>query len=164
MADVAHIVSACAQRAKKLDRGHDSNVDAHRNRHWKRNQQHALVREQYSRSNQHAVDRSGRSNCGSQRGSDPMRIQDRLHDHIDNARANTTKKIINVKALLAPRPLDAAPKHPQHEHVDQDVPDALMQEKIGERLPDETMNGVSRNQSKPYQPEIPSSGAKKYAG
>src|SRR5579872_383590 len=92
-----------------------------------------------------------------------MRVQYHLNDNVDHARADAAQEIINIESPLSPCALHVAPKHPQHEHVDEDVPDALMQKKIGKRLPDETVNCVSGNQSEPHQPEIPSSRAKKHA-
>src|SRR6185437_12206503 len=78
-----------------------------------------------------------------------MRIEYRLHNNINYARADAAKEVINIESTLSPRALDVASKHPQHKHVDQDVPEAFVQKKIGKWLPDpEGVRNAVRHQTK----------------
>src|SRR5262249_18532033 len=77
--------------------------------------------------------------------------RDGTHDNVEYAGADSGQKVVAQEAVAAPDQFELAPKRPQHEHVDQDVPDAVdvVQEQIGEGLPD----AQSRNHAARHQPE-----------
>ena len=58
------------------------------------------------------------------------------------------EKVIR-KTLLSPDQFQFTAKHPEHEHVDQQMPDAAMKEKIGDGLPDtQAGDWTKRNKTK----------------
>jgi len=61
-----------------------------------------------------------------------------VHDDVEKASADASKKVVAEKARASPNEFDFAAKHPEHEHVEQDVPDVrdVVEKKIGEGLPD----------------------------
>ena len=57
-----------------------------------------------------------------------------------NSRAHATEEIELQEAPRAPQPLELGAEHPQGEHVEQDVRDAAVKERIGDQLPDIKMS------------------------
>jgi hypothetical protein len=56
-------------------------------------------------------------------------------EHVDACRADAREEEVGVKAMRSPGTLQVHAKHPEKEHVQQDVPEAAVQEDIGYRLP-----------------------------
>src|SRR5882762_2970879 len=61
-----------------------------------------------------------------------------VDDNVEKASANARQKIVAKKTRAAPNEFDFAAKHPEHEHVEEDVPDVcdFMEKEIGKGLPD----------------------------
>src|SRR5579875_691723 len=127
MADVADVVRAHAQCAEKFDDAHDEDKDPHGNGHGKRNQQDALMREKQSGGEENSENRAGSADGGNERGARGVWVHNYFDDYVDQARADTADEIINIKAFGAPGAFDVAAEHPEHEHVDEQVPDAVVQ-------------------------------------
>ncbi len=59
-----------------------------------------------------------------------------FYENGDKAGADSAQEEVVGETLFAPDKLQLAAKHPEHEHIDEQVPQAAMEEKIGKRLPD----------------------------
>jgi len=53
----------------------------------------------------------------------------------DNSCTHSAQEEIIEKPLLAPNEFELTAKHPEHEHVDQQVPQPAVQKEIGDGLP-----------------------------
>src|SRR4030095_8005611 len=63
------------------------------------------------------------------------------------------QKIVAEKTISSPDEFEFAAEHPEHEHVHEDVPDAIgaVKKEVGDGLPDaQTRNDAARNQAKPH--------------
>ena len=78
-----------------------------------------------------------------------MRIEQRLHQDVDQPGANPRQEKIDVESMRAPGALQVRAEHPQEQHVEQDVPDAVVQEQIGHRLPDSSAQCVTASGTRP---------------
>jgi hypothetical protein len=77
-----------------------------------------------------------------------------VDDDVENAGADPGEEIVAKEACAAPDELDFAAEHPEHEHVEEDVPDVsdVVEEQIGERLPDaQGGKNSGRDEAKPFE-------------
>src|SRR5690625_2485792 len=58
------------------------------------------------------------------------------HDKVSEGCGNRADEVIEEETVTPEGGLDDAAEHPQHEHVDENVPHAAVQECIGDVLPD----------------------------
>ena len=57
-------------------------------------------------------------------------------EYIDASCADARDEEVGIKAVRTPSALEVHPKHPQKKHVQQDVPQAAVQEDVGHGLPE----------------------------
>src|SRR3977135_1762049 len=75
-------------------------------------------------------------------------LRDQLHNHFDQARSNATGQEEVQESPFAPNHFQVAPKHPQHQHVDENVPNVAVKENVSKGLPNaQTRKHSARNQS-----------------
>ncbi len=138
MTEVADFVVTEAERAEKGQRGHDGDnrAKAQGNRNGK--EKNAAIREQNRAGDHDSEDGAGSSDGGNVVGRFTPEGRNGANDDVENARANACQKVVAKKTVPPPDKFEFAAKHPQHEHIDEDVPDVVdaMQEQISERLPD----------------------------
>src|SRR5579859_5951580 len=158
MADVAYVAFAESQRAKKCDARHDRDNPFHFNRNRNREKIGAAVGEKNGASDHDAKDGAGRADGGHQRVRLSPNVWNGVHEHVDEAGADTRQKIIAEKSVSAPDEFDFAAEHPEEEHVQDDVPHIgdIVEKKVRERLPDATeREDGGGNQTKPfYEPVV----------
>src|SRR6516164_3376076 len=71
-----------------------------------------------------------------------------FHNNRQEPGPHAAQKEIVEEALFAPHQLEFSPKHPQHQHVDEQMKQVAMQKYVGEWLPDaQPGNHAKRNQS-----------------
>ena len=78
----------------------------------------------------------------------------RFHNDVDDPSTHSRKQVIAQEAISSPDELKLSAKHPEHEHVHEDVPDAVdvMQKQVGEGLPDvQQRNDAGRDKAEPLQ-------------
>jgi hypothetical protein len=153
MTKVADLVITEAESAEKCQRGHnrDNGAKAQGNRNGK--EKNAAVGEQNRAGDHDSEDGAGGSDGGNVVGRLAPECWNGANDYVQNARANASQKVVAKKTVSSPDEFELAAKHPQHEHIDQDVPDVIdaVQEEICKRLPDaETRNYAARNQPEPH--------------
>src|SRR4029077_3831713 len=73
--------------------------------------------------------------------------RNRFHEDFDNSRAHAAQEEIIEKAALAPHQLEVASEHPEHEHIQENMQQAAVQEHVRKGLPDaEAMSDRRGNQ------------------
>ena len=154
MADAAF---AKAQRSKKGEGGHDGYNPFHFDGDRDRKEIGAAIGEQYCAGDEDSENCAGSAD-GRHVGIFPAPEHgNRFHDDVEETSANSGEEVVAKKAIAAPHEFHFATEHPQREHVQNDVPDAvdIVQEKIGERLPDaKQRNDSGGNQTEPFQKPI----------
>src|SRR5579859_1406734 len=135
MADVADIVSAGTQCAKKFNRSHDRDVRPHGDCDRQRKEPYFSIGKQDGVRDQDSKNGARRANRGNYRRLLPKENWNRLYQHVYQSRADPTKEKILEKSPFAPDQLQVAPEHPENEHVDKQVPQTTVEEHVGERLP-----------------------------
>src|SRR5580704_2182145 len=69
-------------------------------------------------------------------------------EHIDTSCADAGQEEVHVEATRAPGAFQIHAKHPQKKHVQEDVPQAAVQEEVRDRLPDVQLEKeIERNES-----------------
>ena len=92
----------------------------------------------------------------SRRGSESLGGNQRdAHQHVDEAGADAAGEEIGVEAARAPGVFEVRAEHGQVQQVENNVQKTVMQEQVGDRLPDAQMkNDVAGREAKPREPEI----------
>jgi hypothetical protein len=153
MAEVADFVVAEAEGAEERQRRHNGDDRAKTQGDWDRKEIDPAIREQDRAGNHDSEDRAGSPNGGNVVGRFTPESGNGANDDVENACANASQKIVAKKTVPSPNKFEFAAKHPQHQHVDQDVPNVVdaVKEKIGKRLPNaETRNDTAGNQAEPH--------------
>lgn len=148
MAEMADAVAGRAEGTEKFDGGHDGDEGSHGDHDGEREEPDLAIREEDGVGNENAKDCARGANCG--RINDPVAPQQghEFHQDRDDAGTDSTEKKVVGETLLAPDKFQFAPKHPEHKHVDEQVQDASMKEKIGDWLPQaKTGDDPVRNKS-----------------
>src|SRR6266851_636954 len=150
MADVADVVATESECGDEFHRSHGNHIGTHTHFHRNRKHHYLAIRKKNGASEQHAEDGAGGAD-GRYISGWPAPKKRYFHDYVDDSRANAAQEVILQEATAAPRQLQLAPEHIQEEHIHEDVPNggAVMQEQVGERLPDaQTRQNGRRHQSK----------------
>jgi len=154
MADVADAVACGANRSEKLDGAHHDHKNPHRHSDRQREDPDLAVRHHDGHRQQHAVDRAGRSNSRYQSGTASMRIDQKVHDDINDSRAYPAHEKIGVKPTCAPAMFQVSAEHRQVQQVEKNVKNGTVKENVGKRLPDsETAYDRPGAESKPAEPK-----------
>ena len=164
MTDVAHLVVSEAEGAEKGERRHDGDDRAHTHRHRNGEQVYAAVGEKDGASDHDPKDGPGCTDRRNVRNSMAPEHGNSLHDDVDDSRPYTCQKVVPQKTISSPHELEFAPEHPEHQHIHENVPDVVyvVEEEIGERLPDTQARHDPRgNKAKPEQETLVGQGAGK---
>jgi len=157
VAEMAHAAFTEAQRSKKSEGGHDGHNPFHLDGDRNGKEIGAAIGKQYCTGNEDAENRSGSADGRHVGIFVAPEHGNRFHDDVEETSANSGEEVVAKKAIAAPHEFHFATEHPQREHVQNDVPDAvdIVQEKIGERLPDaKQRNDSGGNQTEPFQKPI----------
>lgn len=157
MAEMADAAFTESQRAEKCDCGHERDNPFHFDGNGNREKVRAAIRKKNSAGDQNAEDGSRSADGGNVRDRASPEMRKRLHDHVENTGANASEKVIAQEAACTPDGFDFAAKHPEHQHIEKEMPDAgdVMEEKVGERLPDaESADDGGRNEPETNQKMI----------
>ena len=154
MADVAHSIARGSNRSEKLDSAHHEHKDPHGHGDRQREHPDLPVRHHNRHCQQHAVDRAGRSNRRYQSCTASMRIDQKVHDDINDSRAYPAHEKIGVKPTCAPAMFQVSAEHRQVQQVEKNVKNGTVKENVGKRLPDsETAYDRPGAESKPAEPK-----------
>jgi hypothetical protein len=115
-------VTPCPERDSAEDEYEPLRLDREEEVHIDR-----LIRKHHSEREQHAVDAAGRP--------DRRNRNAPHHQELDEPRADHADEVECREAFGAPRVLQLRAKHPQGEHVEEDVAEPAVQESIGNELP-----------------------------
>ena len=133
------VVAAAAERGEKFDGAHDGNVGTHRDGDGQRDQPDFPVGEEDGVGHQDSEDCA----AGADRGSEgefaaEEKEGDGFDDEFNHACADSADEEKIEEAAFAPVEFEVAAKHPEHEHVDEDVEERarVVEENVGEGLPD----------------------------
>src|SRR5216684_2022068 len=135
MADMGDIVPAGANGGEEFDGAHHRHVRAHRNCDWERNEPDAAVWKEHSVGHENAENSAGGANGRNQRRLSAEEHGDSFDDELDDPCARPADEEIIQKTALPPDELQIPAEHPEHQHVDEQMPQAAMQKNVGERLP-----------------------------
>src|SRR5579872_6880517 len=97
-------------------------------------EQHDLVGIEHAEGDQQAEDRSRGADCVGA----PV-AHESIDGYIAYAGSDAAEKVVLEKTPRAPVLLEGGSKHPERQHVEQDVLNAAMQEHVGRQLPDGEM-------------------------
>src|SRR5215472_13752058 len=150
MRDVAHLVAGDFESQEKLDGDGTSHQELHRNHDGKRDEPNLPVRKEDSRGDQYAKNCPGGADRGYSGGiRESLRVPQHIDQNADEPRARSRQKVVLIKALRSPGSLQVQPKKIEKQHVENEVPDPLMQEQVGNELPKvEPVRDVVRNEPK----------------
>ncbi len=145
---VADSVSAGINGAEEFDGAHHSYEGTHGNHDRQRKEPDLTLRKENGIGDEDAEDGAG--------GSDGWYIRRRvspklkkLYEDGDDSSANTADEEIIQEAFLAPDQFKFPAKHPQHEHVDEEMPKAAVQKHVSKGLPNaQARNDAGGNKSK----------------
>src|ERR1700688_438469 len=136
MTNVRDVIATGAQRSEKFNGGHDRDVGTHGNRYGKREEPDAAIGKEHRVGDENSENRTRGADGGNVRGRLGKKNRNRFHEDFDNSRAHAAQEEIIEKAALAPHQLEIASEHPQHEHIQENMQQAAMQEHIRKGLPD----------------------------
>src|SRR5271167_1686975 len=123
MAQMSNSIAARSQRHEKLDGAHDRHIRTHRDGHRQRNQPDLAIGKEDRVGHEYAENRAGSADRGDIRGRVSPELWDQFDDHLDQAGAHSTDDKKIQEAALAPNYFEIAAEHPEHQHVDQNVPE-----------------------------------------
>src|SRR5262249_16101809 len=152
MANVRNLVVAEAKGPEKGDGCHYGYNPFHFDRDRDREKVSATIGEENRAGDQNSKNRSGSADRRNVVSRLTPQHRNRADNNVENASTDSGNKVVAQKAIASPDQFEFAAKRPQHEHLDQDVPDAvdLMQEKIRKGLPHaQPGNYAARHQSEP---------------
>ena len=136
MGDVADVVAgARAERQEEFDGARADDIDLHRDGYGEGNEPDFAVWEHNGRGQQDSINRAGSANGRYKGGSRSAGVHDDFGKYVDASRADARQEKIDVKAVRTPGAFQVHAKHPEEKHVQQDVPEAAVQEDVGHRLP-----------------------------
>src|SRR6266436_6507405 len=135
MAQVADTITARPYCPKEFNRTHNRYKRPHWNcqRQWKKPD--AAVGKQNRVSNQNSEYRSGGAYCWRVRRPVPPQQRHYFHQDRQDSRAHSADIKIIEEPLFSPHQFQFPPEHPQHQHVDQQMPQPPVKENVGDRLP-----------------------------
>jgi len=155
MADVTFADTECAE---KRDSSHDGDDPLHFDGDGNWEKIGAAVGKKDGAGNHDAEYRARRADGRDERiGLSPEMWQS-VHEYVEQTGADTSQKIVAKEPIAAPYEFDFTAKHPEKEHVEDDVRNMrdVVQEEVSEWLPDaaEGKDG-SRYETKPfYEPVV----------
>src|SRR5438128_6206753 len=137
MADVADFAVADAEGAEKRNDRHRGYDPFHLERDGDGEEISLAIREQDRAGDHDAENRARCADGWRERIIAAPKARKVIDDNVNQSRADASQKVIAKKTVASPDEFHFATKHPQHEHVEEDVPNIshCMQEKIGEGLP-----------------------------
>src|SRR5215470_10897743 len=122
MAKVADTALTKPQRAQESETRHDGYNPLHLYGDRNGEEVSAAIGKKNCTGDQDAEDGPGRSDGGHVRKLMSPECGNGFDYNVENPGANAGQKVITQKATATPDQLNFATEHPEHEHVEQDVP------------------------------------------
>jgi hypothetical protein len=157
VADVTDFVVAQAKGAEEGDGRHAGYDPFHFYGNRNRDDVGATVGKEDGAGDENSENSARSADGGRKRVLTPPKHGNGFNYDVENASADAGKKIVAKKAVAAPDQFHFAAKHPQREHIYNDVPNAvdIVQEKIRKWLPDsQQWNDSRRDQSEPFEEPV----------
>jgi len=123
VADVADAALAKAESAEEGEGGHAGDDPLHFNRDRDREDVSASVRKKNCASDENSENGAGSSDRGNVRDWLSPEAGQGLDDNVDDASTDSGEEVVAEKAVLSPDGFDFAAEHPEHKHIEDDVPD-----------------------------------------
>ncbi len=136
MAEVADSIASGSQGEEELDGGHGGNERPHGDHDGEREDPNAPIRKEDGIRDEDAINCAGRADGWSVAGQMSPNHGEGLNQNRNQSGANSAQEKIIQKAVCAPSLLQFAAKHPQEEHVDEQMEKAAMKEDVCNGLPD----------------------------
>src|SRR6478735_11116165 len=109
---------------------------------WKREHEYFLIAKKHCGSHKDCIDSAGSANGCSLRNQMNDVSEGVSKSNRTQTRPNYTKKEKLQKAPASPGNFKHGAKHPQHEHVEEQVKETRMKESVGQKLINMSMNNV----------------------
>ena len=141
MTEVAHSVRAQSKCSEKCQHRHEDDHGTHAHGDRQGENIDSAIRKQNRTSDKNSKNSSGGANrrgVSAERNALAQKRWKHFDNDVDEPSSHARQKVIAQEAILSPNKFEFPAKHPEHEHVHEDVPDAIhvMEEQVSKGLPD----------------------------
>ena len=151
MTEMAHAIAGGTEGREKLDGGHDRDEGAHGNHDGEGEEPDLAIGKEDGIGDENAEDGPGSAD-----GWDIGRMlapenRQAFYEYDDKTGTNAAEKEVIRETLLTPDELEFTTEHPEHEHVDKEMPKAAVEKDVSNGLPDaQAGNDAARNQAEAH--------------